>query len=57
MRHTTSKLSSYDDLKTISTFGFRGEALSSVSQCAHVTIISKTQEQECAIRYVNINRQ
>lgn len=41
-RHTTSKLTCYDDLLTLTTLGFRGEALASIAAIARVTCISRT---------------
>ncbi len=45
-RHSTSKLQSLDDLSSLSTFGFRGEALASVAAAAHVTMVTRTADAE-----------
>ena len=52
LRHSTSKIRSVEDLLTISSLGFRGEALSSISAVAMVELLTKTKDSICGIRYV-----
>ncbi|KAI0528539.1 hypothetical protein KFK09_001081 [Dendrobium nobile] len=44
-RHTTSKLTSFEDLQTIKSMGFRGEALASMTYVGHVTVMTITDGQ------------
>jgi len=44
-RHTTSKLRSFEDLKQLTSFGFRGEALASVAAVADLRIVTRTAEE------------
>lgn len=51
MRHATSKIHSAEDLLSIHSLGFRGEALSSIAAVSQVECISKTQKELIGIRY------
>ena len=50
LRHSTSKIRSADDLLGVSSLGFRGEALSSISAVAMVELITKTKENDLGSR-------
>ncbi|WP_099468148.1 DNA mismatch repair endonuclease MutL [Konateibacter massiliensis] len=51
LRHSTSKIKSVEDLVSVSSLGFRGEALSSIAAVSQVELITKTKESLMGVRY------
>ena len=51
-RHATSKIRSANDLDTVTSMGFRGEALASIAAIANVELVSKTKEQEIGYKVI-----
>ncbi len=47
--HSTSKIKSYEDLFSLYSYGFRGEALASISSIAKVTCYSRTKEESSSV--------
>ena len=52
LRHSTSKIKTAEDLMTVSSLGFRGEALSSIAAVGQVELITKTKSSLTGVRYV-----
>uniref|UniRef100_A0A6Q2YNR3 HMG box domain-containing protein n=1 Tax=Esox lucius TaxID=8010 RepID=A0A6Q2YNR3_ESOLU len=52
VKHYTSKICSHDDLERLETYGFRGEALSSICAVAEVAVTTKTAEDDVGTQYM-----
>lgn len=52
LRHSTSKIKNIDDLLTVSSLGFRGEALASIASVSQVEMITKTLDNLAGVRYI-----
>ena len=49
-RHSTSKLTSLDDLTVLGTLGFRGEALAAIAAVSRVTLVTRARSEEAGTR-------
>lgn len=52
LRHSTSKIKSIEDLLTVSSLGFRGEALSSIAAVSQLELVTKTSGKLTGVRYM-----
>ena len=52
LRHATSKIKTIEDLMSVSSLGFRGEALASIAAVSQVELITKTKDKLNGYRYV-----
>nr|XP_033802498.1 PMS1 protein homolog 1 [Geotrypetes seraphini]XP_033802499.1 PMS1 protein homolog 1 [Geotrypetes seraphini] len=52
VKHYTSKINSHEDLQSLQTYGFRGEALGSICCIAEVSVTTKTADDDFSTQYV-----